>query len=263
MRYTGGKFRQGKAIAALINGVLRDGDVYIEPFCGALGVASRVACPRMILRDNNEACVVFWDWVVNQGLELPNTVTKKEYDELREAKDPKNPLTFYAGHGFSFSARWFGTYAPHSLKNDPGRVKRWGPSLKAQVMRKAESFLGKVVAFEAGSYEKTKFPPGMRPVLYLDPPYAGSATWVYGGPRDFDHDRFWEWASHRTRNGPVLVTEATAPPGWVAIYSWGNTVSTSPDFQPKREFNERIWVHRSQVSFWKRAAQTQGIPLLV
>ncbi len=55
MQYLGGKYRQGKMIARIISPYLINNITYIEPFCGAMGVASRVAkfyCGPMILSDN-------------------------------------------------------------------------------------------------------------------------------------------------------------------------------------------------------------------
>lgn len=39
MNYMGGKHRQGKNIAKFINDISTESTTYVEPFCGALGVA--------------------------------------------------------------------------------------------------------------------------------------------------------------------------------------------------------------------------------
>lgn len=42
MRYMGGKMRQGKIIAQHVKRVLGPFQHYVEPFCGALGVATNI-----------------------------------------------------------------------------------------------------------------------------------------------------------------------------------------------------------------------------
>jgi hypothetical protein len=56
----GGKFRQGPKIASIIQRVLRPGMTYVEPFCGALGVATHINSPDMILSDVSPALINMW-----------------------------------------------------------------------------------------------------------------------------------------------------------------------------------------------------------
>jgi len=85
-------------------------------------------------------------------------------------------------------------------------------------------------------------------VIYLDPPYAGRAK-VYGV--DFDHGPFWEYALDLVGlDNTVLVTEFTAPEGWVAIHSFGDTVVRHYNSKGKDGTVESIYVHESQLGLF-------------
>ena len=58
MRYMGGKFRQSKAICQVLKPYINKNTVYVEPFCGGMWSAARVARElkpkEMILNDINK-----------------------------------------------------------------------------------------------------------------------------------------------------------------------------------------------------------------
>jgi hypothetical protein len=63
-------------------------------------------------------------------------------------------------------------------------------------------------------------------VLYLDPPYDGTAGYSTGG---FDSRAFWAWAQAQAENGVrVFVSEFNAPDGWVPVWSVKRTASLGP-----------------------------------
>ena len=83
MRYRGGKHRQGKKIAEIIcaSGVP---SFYIEPFCGAMGSAHRVAelalsrdaNISMLLSDAHSALVTMWQAIL-AGWQPPTMITEE------------------------------------------------------------------------------------------------------------------------------------------------------------------------------------------
>jgi site-specific DNA-adenine methylase len=56
----------------------------------------------------------------------------------------------------------------------------------------------------SASYDQIPLLPNS--IIYCDPPYKGTASYL----NKFDHDKFWEWV--RNQSQPVFVSEYTAPP---------------------------------------------------
>lgn len=68
---------------------------------------------------------------------------------------------------------------------------------------------------------------------------------------DFDHGPFWEYALDLVELGnAVLVTEFTAPEGWAAIHSFGDTVVRHHNSKGKDGTVESIYVHESQLGLF-------------
>ena len=86
----GGKHRQGPRIVEAMGRFLVSGVRYVEPFCGAMGVAHLVAARfpglDMELSDFNEALVVTW-LALMDGWLPPDVIAEDRYDEVRNKMD--------------------------------------------------------------------------------------------------------------------------------------------------------------------------------
>lgn len=243
MNYLGGKFRQGKKIAEVIRRTLRSDQWYVEPFCGALGVASRVAHSKMLLSDISQPLITMWKHFQNPKVVLPDVVTNAEYDHIKRIRDPHDWRTAYYGFGMSFGGKYFGGYARESS----GKTN-YSANLKRSTDLKRSTIIGGDVRFECCSYDQLDIPNGS--VIYCDPPYYGRTK---GHDFDeFDHTRFWDWTRTKVGEGHVvIVTEFTVPNDFCIVHSFGDTVVRHHSSLGGDGTNEVIVVHESQLKLFE------------
>lgn len=240
MNYMGGKYRQGKVIAELLQSLA--GDLpYYEPFCGAMGAASRavplIGPNKAVLSDCNKALITMW-LALAAGWQPPDVVTEAMYNYYKAKRDEDDPMTAYCGFGMAFGGKWWGGYA-RDEKNitDYVNTKR-SKRLKQSVMEKSQKTLGSEITCR--NY-KDHTNVGL---YYMDPPYAGR-TKAHGV--DFDSTAFWEHCGSLVRGGSiVVVTEFVAPDGWVRVHNFGDTVVRHYAGTGKDGTCESIFMHESQ-----------------
>lgn len=254
----GGKFRQGRVIAHFAKAALQPGDTYVEPFCGALGSAHRVAHPKMMLSDTSEAAISFWKAVHKHGVRkvVPKVLTERMYDKLKAERDPKNPLTFFAGFGLAFGARYFAAYAPNHLPDPVGGPAKMTETVIVSVEKKLAKMAGCQITWACQSYETVKIPP--KAVVYLDPPYQDRAR-AHDFKGGFDYDAFWAYAARLSARIPVLVTEFTVPKlgkDWKVLHNWGDTINRPMGMAKTEEttIDELLVCHKDQWKAWKQRA---------
>ena len=138
MNYIGGKHRQGKKITEVILQVLESKHTYIEPFCGALGVARHVARVHkgsIILNDTNAPLIRMWEELCsNPDLldAIPDVITNAEYDATKQGKAHHGTfLEAYVGVGMSFGGKWWGGYARENRDSGEDNKLRSGRLKKA------------------------------------------------------------------------------------------------------------------------------------
>lgn len=223
MRYMGGKFRQSKAIVQCMKPYFNENTVYVEPFCGGLWSAARVAEElkpnSMVLNDVNKPLMLLWQKCYKEGCDwLPIDLQEIErhYYEIKTAADDANPLTAWYGIACSFGGKWFGGVArsSHNGKGIGFEPQRRSTADKISAVGMCNPI------FCIGSYESLNIPDGA--VVYCDPPYAGRTkahhfdTW--------DNDAFWEWVRDLSSRCTVFVSCFDCPADFEVVYSWGDTV---------------------------------------
>ncbi len=240
MRYVGGKFRQGPAIAAAAMARHSPGALYYEPFAGGFGSAFR-AVPLIhanggssCLSDGSEALATMW-LAAMAGWEPPEHVDRETYDRVRKARDPRDPMTAFCGYGLSFGAMWFASYV-----DKPNYAR----SSRNSIRRKLAAMAGCRYTFRHVDYREVR--PDAGSVVYLDPPYAGRGK-NHGDTGSFDSAAFWDHARDLVRRGcRVIATEFVAPADWRPIFSWGDTISRPAGNAAVNVVDERIFVHEDQ-----------------
>jgi DNA adenine methylase len=238
MNYMGGKYRQGPKIADFILKRVDPETPYYEPFCGAMGVASRIV-PHLKgfiqLSDLNEPLINMWRAVIG-GWVPPDVITEETYQYYKNTRNPEDPMTAYCGFGMSFGGKWWGGYARNSTGCNFAIIAKRSTLLKASMLLKSKF---KLVCCD---YLDVK-PIGA--TIYLDPPYNGRTN-AYGV--SFDHQTFWEYARGLVAEGnQVFLTEFDAPDDWVRVFNFGNTVVGHYAGKPKDGTCESIFMHRSQI----------------
>lgn len=216
MRYMGGKFRQGRAIADELRPYIDGETTYVEPFLGGANSAARVArdCKpgHMILSDTIKPLVLFHEKCYNEGCEwLPLDVTREQFDQYKKDRPWDNPMTAWIGLGCTLIPDWFHSYFPYRLesaKNGQRRTIDW--------LRNCDD-----VRFKCCSYDKLEIPDGA--VVYCDPPYANSDAIKYAV--GFDHDRFWDWVRQLSQRCVVVCPTFNPPEDFLTVHDWGDTVA--------------------------------------
>lgn len=223
MRYMGGKFRQSKAIVQCLKPCFSENTVYVEPFCGGLWSAARIAKElrpgSMMLNDINKPLMLLWQKCLKEGCDwLPTDLQEVEqhYHEIKTAADDANPLTAWYGIACSFGGKWFGGVARNSHSDN-------GVGFEPQKRSTAEKVRAVGMCnpqFFVGSYENLGIPDGA--VVYCDPPYAGRTKAHHFGT--WDDSAFWQWVRDLSSRCTVFVSCFDCPSDFKVVYSWGDTV---------------------------------------
>ncbi len=231
MRYMGGKARIAKKITEFINGQLRDGQAYYEPFCGACNVTQYIDANRArYASDSNKYMIAFWQ-AVQAGWEPPAEVSEEEHRRVKANKEEDLALTAFVGYGCSFGGRFFATYARKTENHPQDYVK----CARNVTLKKARGLHG--VNFSHLRFERVEVASGS--LVYCDIPYRNTTGYseAAGG---FDHDSFYLWGKKLTEEGStVLVSEYShnVPEG--ADVVWG-TESTQSFRGGKRKKTEEV-----------------------
>lgn len=241
MRYMGGKHRQSKAITAELVRRYAGQKTYAEPFCGALGQASRavpelarLGVKRFMLSDVSLALMNTWKALIYGRWEPPDFVSEDEYKRIKSKRDPENPLTAYCGFALSFGGKWFGVYA-----RDRKHERNFNVTSKRSTLRKASLLRPFKPTLKKAMYSELSVE---KAIVYLDPPYRNSTKYHdYEGK--FDYEAFTEWAESLGQSNDVILTEFVPPsPLWRVVHEWGNTKSRHINAKPKDSMtNERIF----------------------
>lgn len=228
--YQGGKSRQAKRIAALINRVA--GDIYIEPFVGAANVIARVNKRIRVGADLHEDLVMMWRmWqaATDQLVFVPLTIDEQTYKSFKH-NDPSG-LRGLIGFGASWGGKWFGGFARGEGRDFYNEAVR-------STMKLSESMAD--VFWVHADYRELSYPRGA--VVYFDPPYEDVTA--YSHLPQFDHDEFWQFATDLSVHSKVLVSERFAPAGWERVLTF-EAGGYSPTGQgSNHKYTDGLFVYR-------------------
>lgn len=125
MRYQGGKSRISNKLSMIImNEVLKcqrisnnsDGNIennyFVSLFCGSCVIESKLALhfKNLICNDNHKYLIDLWKGL-QEGYELPEYISKEQYQYIKQNKDDDSILSGFVGFGCSFGGKWFGGFA--------------------------------------------------------------------------------------------------------------------------------------------------------
>ena len=205
--YLGGKARHSKEIVNVILNMSAGKTTWIEPFVGAGSVITKVPKHMSIYGSDIDSDLIALLQYVQQGGELPNTVTHDCYKAVKA-----NPEHFskhfvaFVSIGCSFSGKKWGGFARGCTPK--GRQRNYALESRNKLM----SMDFKNIHFEHKTYSEVSV--NETSIVYCDPPYAGTT----GYKTKFDSGSFWEWAEKSAKVADVYVSEYNAPPGWECIW---------------------------------------------
>ena len=245
MQYIGGKQKSGGAqIAKVINRIIRERGLatYAEPFCGGLSVTQRIVAPVRHASDACEALVRMY-LALQTGWVPPVELSREEWTRLRDANDPADPLTAFAGFGCSNRGGWFASYAT--------RYKFTGGKYVEAAFAAASSLKTKMrkcgdVRFAWGDYRVQV----LGDIVYCDPPYAGTLGYP-AVPGEWDPVTFWAWVRGIADDRLVCVSEQSAPVDFVPLLAFSIQNKIAMSSATRRD--EYLFVPRHQLDVWTAA----------
>lgn len=206
MQYFGGKARIAKPLADYLNSQLKDGQPFVDLFCGSCNVVSKIDSKRVrVANDLHPQLIAMWKYVQSNGI-LPDTISEVEYQTVRELGEPW--LRGFIGFGCSFAGKYFGGYARGT------ETRNYAANAKNSILAKMKNLVG--VEFSNKSYKDVALPENS--MLYCDIPYKNSVGYSVG---DFNHEDFYKWAEQKQAEGfTVLVSEYSknVPVGWEIVW---------------------------------------------
>lgn len=235
----GGKFRQSKAICQVLKPYINSETIHVEPFCGGMWSAARVARElhpkKMILNDINKPLMLLWGKCLAEGcdwLPVDAELVEKEYQHYRITQDENDPLTAWYGIALSFGGKWFGGVARHTK----GQQETTYEAERKSMYKKVDSLRTVKTELYTGSYKVLEIPSGA--VVYLDPPYQGRTKAHHFD--SFDYNEFWEWVRELSTRCTVFTSCFDCPDDFETVYEWGDTVVRHYASKGSDGTNERL-----------------------
>lgn len=197
MNYMGGKFKQSREIAPIINQCIKDNLLvnYYEPFCGGLNVLDKIECPNLFANDIDEDLIAFYSFIHNGGSPFSD-VSREMYYEIKASKDcvARGNVKYLA----SFGGKPWGGYG---WRND---------SNKSQYAAALSNFKKQIpiirrTNFSCKNYLNLVFEPNS--FIYLDPPYANTTQYT----ATINYQDFYEWVIRISQQNYVIISEYSMP----------------------------------------------------
>ncbi len=236
MKYQGSKSRIVGEILPIMLNKMHLGMAFVDAFVGGCSVIQNVPPEyKRIANDNNRYLIAMWEKLTTTNWQPPTTIDKPFYDKVRESwhKDDgkyEDALIGWVGFMASRNGRFFdGGYSGHNAKG-----RDYINENIRNTSRQIPFLMG--VEWQCGSYECISMPKAS--LVYYDPPYKG--TYGYSTSKNFDHDRFYDWARQMKRDGHlVYISEYQMPGDFSCVWQKQNTnsVNLTKTYKPM----ERLW----------------------
>lgn len=245
MKYMGSKSRISKYLTPILTKNLTKNQYYVEPFCGGMNMMCQINHRYRLASDKNNFLIAMWRYLIERGVDFPQTITKEIYAEYRKSFNKTGGFNGsgnslheatigWMGFMGSFNGRFFdGGYSGHDVK---------GRDYIGEQIRNTLSQIDMLrgVEFACGNYSEIDIPDNS--IIYCDIPYKDTKQYLVS--KDFNHEKFWDWCRTKTNEGnDVLVSEYQAPDDFVCIWEKEitNAMNTKNTYKPK----ERLFVHRN------------------
>lgn len=197
MQYFGGKQRISKSLSEFLNSQLREGQPFVDLFCGSCNVISKIDDGRLrIANDKHRYLIEMWKRLQN-GYELPDEINEEQYKYIKNNKEEDLCLTGFVGFGCSFAGKWFGGYA-RNKKGDNYCLRS-----KKSTMSKLNKL--KDCTFYNKDYKDVDIPYGS--MIYCDIPYLNTTQYCSNEVGKFNHDEFYKWVRDNSDKYDIYISE--------------------------------------------------------
>ncbi len=208
MKYMGSKNRYAKEILPIILKDRKEGQWYVEPFCGGCNIIDKVKENR-IANDINYYLIEMFK-ALQLGWKPPENISELEYNDIRNNKDKYEPfLVGFVSIGCSYSGKEWGGYARGN--DNKGNPRNYCLESRNNILNQYE--LLKDVSFYNKDYYELEIPENS--IIYCDPPYKGTTKYK----DNFNHDKFWDWCRLMSISGHnVYISEYNAPEDFKCLW---------------------------------------------
>lgn len=218
MKYMGSKRRLWKYIAPIVLRERKEGQLYVEPFCGGCNSLSQVE-GRRFASDNNPYLIEMFKSVISGSTQI-YPISREIYNAARTAYR-KGDFSCYTvaelgwiGFMASYNGRFFdGGYSGNGVKSKDGGTRDYIDESIRDFLLSCEKLKG--VEFHCCSYDELEIPDNS--IVYLDPPYKN--TKQYASAADFDYGKFYQWAENLAKKNKVFISEYDMPKSFRELWS--------------------------------------------
>lgn len=187
MKYMGSKARIAPEIMPIILDGRKEGQFYVEPFCGGCNSLQHVTGNR-IGSDLNKYLIAMW-----KGLQSdeprPRVITEQMYHQARiDRRNGCNEsfsdfMIGWIGFMASYNGRFFEGYSGNYPYRD--YIRESIDNIERQISTIQD------VHFFCCDYNALQIPD--ESIIYCDIPYKHTTS--YKNPKGFNHDVFWDWCA--------------------------------------------------------------------
>ena len=196
MRYFGGKQRISKPLSKFLNEQLKEGQPFVDLFCGSCNVMINIKGDRLkIANDKHKYLIAMWKELQN-GWIPPKNLTQEEYQYIKANKDEKPYLTGFVGFGCSFAGKWFGGFATSKDRN-------YCENAHNSTMKKLDNLQN--VQFYNLDYSQVDIPKGS--LVYCDIPYKNTTPYCKNEVGVFNHEEFYQWVRENSPLYEIYISE--------------------------------------------------------
>ena len=232
MRYFGGKTRTCKQIAKILNTYRNENQIFLSPFTGGAWVEALIKHPK-ICYDKHPYLIAMYK-ELQQGWIPPTTLSKEEYEYIKNNPDEKPYLTGFVGFGCSFAGKWFGGYA----KDNTGR--NYCLNAHNSILDKMNNLMN--TSFDCKDYKEIN-PEGY--IIYCDPPYEGTTQYSKKLVGEFNSNEFWEIMREWSKNNKVFISEYNAPEDFKCIWSQEVKLDIRDSNNKKQPRIEKLYTYKN------------------
>jgi DNA adenine methylase len=217
----GSKNRIAKYILPIILKDRKEGQYYVEPFCGGCNLIDKVDGNR-IGADTNKYLIALL-LKLQEGW-VPPSISKEEYLLIKDNKENyPDYLLGYVGFQLTFSSQWFGSY-----RRDNTGLRDYSKEAIKNIVAQTPNL--KSIIFKESSYNELEIPPNS--IIYCDPPYKDTAGYL---DNVIDYLHFYQWCRDRKAEGhTIFISEYAMPDDFICIWQKEQVSSLAKDTGSKR-----------------------------
>ena len=238
----GSKNRIAKYIIPILLNERKDGQFYVEPFCGGCNLIDKVGGNR-IASDKNKYLIAMFKSLYEDFSILSYTshIDRDLYNDVRRSMNENNGKysdSFIGWIGFmaSYNGKFFdGGYSGHNVKGRDYISEQIKNTLR-QIKNIKNTSLDSKFLFVNSSYESLEIPE--KSIIYCDIPYRNTTKYITS--IDFNYEHFYSWCHEQKNNGhTIFISEYNMPEEFKCV--WEMEITNSLSLKNTHKNTEKLY----------------------